>query len=450
MSEVEYVRVNVNSAVAPPVLDSEGNTKGEVELQLPSNLISAADNVVRARMGVMKMQIPLGALPSTSAKVDSRYGPFSVRLKCKVIPCPWNVLQWENYSSIEEHGIFTVCRVIRAQNFIVSRNDISKYSDYEVEKGYHYFKNMKEFLDSFSEAICESIIANLTPESDLQLGDLRISFDLNTDNTISLNWGVLGYDGAFPAGFRDPTFYTDHRIKECFYYNPEYPNAVPVLAHEKEGGDFYIGVNYDVVQILPTLPWLKVPRPAEMPETQWDEPYIYCLDTRYANLSTHRDEYHIIRNTNTPALPVYVNYLASRYEFHFTESDAITNTDISAIVLTMSGADFSQQVYPVNYSVSNTSSALTTTVPIIEVYYPLWVKPSDKSTDLIVSKEDFNNAAPIVINPNLFKERVIKYKLHYINANGEMKEMLLPPGSPFQIQIVFELLKERATFAPMT
>lgn len=454
MSEVEYVRVNVNSAVAPPVLDSDGNTKGEVELQLPSNLVFSADNVLRARMGVMKMQIPLGALPSTSAKVKSVMGTNDVMLNCKVIPCPWNVRSWRTFDPNLRIKPFRANSLIHSVNLTVDVSDVTKTPAFEVERGYHEFKTLTEFLKSFSTAIGDSMMENLNPNLyNVNPQAYRINVAVNSDNTLSLNWAVLDHNAIFPAGFPNPSLAGHPQpIQEMYFYSNLTDPTEPTQLNPY-GMDFYIGVNSDVVQILPTLPWIKVPRPRGMSDLQWDEPYIYALDTKVANIIVHRDEHHIIRQLQEPTSSqpgFWGQFFSNRYEFQFTESDAVTNTDVSAIVLTMSGADFSQQVYPVNYNVSTTSSALTTTVPIIEVYYPLWTKPSDKSTDLIVSKEDFENAAPIVINPNLFKERVIKYKLHYITSTGEMREMLLPPSSPFAIQIVFELLKEKATFVPMT
>ena len=67
----EYVRVNVSSATSPSRSNVYADKIAEVEMLLPSNLISVADKVDTANMAIMKLFVPMAAVPQNSAPLLS-------------------------------------------------------------------------------------------------------------------------------------------------------------------------------------------------------------------------------------------------------------------------------------------------------------------------------------------------------------------------------------------
>lgn len=226
---------------------------------------------------------------------------------------------------------------------------------------------------------------------------------------------------------------------------------------------FVIGGNLSLKKMFPSLPWIKISKnmfysdairdvttSSYVPIERQINPQIfidassrgngesdenlYILDTRQTSasvLTTH--PYKVLLGSN------YEVYKIPEFVLKFTASDAVSLTTINSILLTMNGVVFNQEVYPVNFTSLSASSAQTGTIPVIENYLPLITRPSDLTTNMIVSRTDFANAAPIKINPSLLKERSIKFKLHYVTKTGEMKEMLIPDDAPFTFQLCFGL-----------
>ena len=168
--------------------------------------------------------------------------------------------------------------------------------------------------------------------------------------------------------------------------------------------------------------------------------FFYVLNTSYAKVNFQQCNvmYRSGTGTGIPLDNFPASY-GSEIEYNFVESDAVTSSNINSIVLKMDGANLNEQVFPVNISRITMNSAQTTTVPIIQVYYPAWNKPSDLTGDLIVSKDVFSSAAPININPQMLKERSLRFKLYYITSKGEMREVCITETTPFCFKLCFEL-----------
>ena len=66
MTDVKYTRVNVSSNTSVPRFNEFNERYGEIDLQLPSNLISNIEKVKSVEMAVMKMAVPLSELPVVS------------------------------------------------------------------------------------------------------------------------------------------------------------------------------------------------------------------------------------------------------------------------------------------------------------------------------------------------------------------------------------------------
>lgn len=363
----------------------------------------------------------------------------------------------------------------------------------EKKIGVHSFDSITEFLECLSRAL-NAAVENAIPKTNyLYNGTLYnglplntcFQFLLNSDNTITLRAIMVTDSGRaetnpipgnkpvrgciIPEGGvqylrkRSAQYPDDALAVNTVFYTEGYeteqwisdegsfvskPAHIEVSYPQSHPMRIFIACNRVIRDLLPCLPWIrKISDPTTDSSRYGDE--FFLLDTTQAVVEYHQDyvmSKHLYVVGGTSVLPDgeldSVESFDHRYcavDFKFIESDAVSISQVSSIVLTMNGAAFNQQVYPINFDQSEMSSAQTTTVPIIDVYYPLCTRPSDWTTDMIVVKSDFTNAGPVTINPMMLKERSIKFKLYYITASGEMREMLIPSGSPFIFQLCFAL-----------
>lgn len=330
-----------------------------------------------------------------------------------------------------------------------------------------YFDNINQFLRTISVPLknryAQAVKTGTIPN---QARETCIWFDVNQDNTISLHFIPSGISSGFPSG--------DHFLSTIFSVltNPTL-KFFPVL-NESHSPDttvgiwknqpFMIAVNERLKNMLPTLPWIKIQNTKEVifcdnygtsaihPLTDnkhrgiffgstWWGKSIYVLDSSQATLtisSTRKivsvfDEQH----------PAHSNYIElPELVYTFPCSDAVSISFVSSFILTMNGVTFNQEVLPVNYKSKvglTNGSTLTGTIPIIENYVPLSTKPSDLKTNMILSRVDFSNAAPISVSASVLKERNIKFKFFYITDEGDMEEMIIPDDTAATFQICFEI-----------
>ncbi len=439
----EYFRVNVSSATSVPVFNEWGDQKAEIDMQLPGNLLAEADSVERARMGVMKMQVPLAKLPITSMSIDTdRSSPSSNYVKLNgyitvipgfpsqnaISPTPPTHPVW-NWSSTWTQNWNVSQLETRVHHINGAEIGISP-TVFEIRKGYHEFRTTMELFKTIETAINNAISQNVDTTAVPWFGSIpQVRLRVNSDNIISID--VYPTEGVYTM----PAHSLVNQDNILSYtHDPTSDEKTPYPAGDGNVFSSYtICVSSSVANVLPSLPWIK--RKNFLANWPADEEYMWMLDTEQAYLSFQPDGFQMV----VPYTPLWK--YGTIVTYNFPESDAIEMTDIESIILVMNGTAFNQQVFPVNFTPSSAVAAQIGTIPIIEVYYPAWDKPSDKTSTLIVKRDEFSNTAPININPSLLKERTIKFKLFYITSKGEMREILIPRESPFSFQIAFELTR---------
>ena len=422
----EYVRVNVTSATSPPKYNIYGEKEAEVDLNLPANLVNSAEHVSRANLAVMKLFLPMAAIPHNSVRV--------------IVPRP--IIPGPTPSLPETTQVISTMRVgfatgmfnpdsgefdfepepvffrdadqmVTSQVTFIAKHsregDGVRMAQMEMREGEHEISSISELVERVNEAIAENLADNR--RDNMRDHAPRVYLDVETDNSISMKVLPRSIYSACPCSQpplvddeRPFKFYSD-RICTSDYYDV-----------------FYLVGNEDFANMFPSLPWIKThlslpnyPNPA------------YLLDTTQAKVGIQSNYVEMEEATS------------SLLTLHFTGSDVTTLSNISSFIVTMNGASFNQQVYPINFQANTASAAQTTTVPIVEVYYPVFQNPSDLTTDLIVIKDAFSDAAPIAINPGLLKERTIKFKVWRVLKDGRMKEVVIPASSVFCMQLCFEL-----------
>lgn len=448
MTDSNYHRVNISTATSPKRYNEFGDMYGEVDMILPSDLVNLNSHTIeKAEMAVMKMQVPLGKLPSATIGVTERGGPNIVITNGMIGVLPIHISQeWRSANVFENNGMETAFTDTEAvyMHAKVFRNAVrSDAIDEEVRVGHHDFQQVNDFLDFLSENL-NDVLDNAVDRN--RGKPPKIFFELRSDNTISLTVSPMDSNSLIMPWFCDPNVtrqgqqVVNSELKldhEVFIYDKTADNDPSPPTYAWTEG-FFIFVNEAIYKMLPSLPWYKVRKdfiPVDEFRDRYDEEFVYLLNTQTANLKVTPKQHSFYE----PNAMQWERWETADFEFNFVESDAMSITSVSSIVLVMNGTAFNQQVYPVNIQNTNRSQAQTTTVPIIEVYYPLWNRPSDMTTTMVISHEDFSNAAPITINPSLLKERIIKFKLYYITVDGEMREMFIPRGAPFSFQLCFAI-----------
>lgn len=417
----EYVRVNVSSATSPAIYNVFGEREAEVQMLLPNNFVSNADRIREASMAVMKMILPLSAVPFNSVRLQPH--PADAPPEVDVISTAQVGFVSGTFSINGEFHFRETVRDTRYYLVPESQYEMTnlvfrpkhayegegiRLAAEEERYGEHEIQTLGEFITSLNMAITDNLVDNRV---DRTYQPPVYSFEIETDNTVSL----IFYPRYLPC----PVPYTQPELLDMGA-PLEMVEGHALTTDNTE--QVFLVANSDLQSLLPSLPWIKT----EIPSANYPHP-AYLLDTTQANLSFHRD---YVRTTYG---------LTNMAKLHFSGADVTSMTNISSFIVTMGGASFNQQVHPVNFSPTTASAAQTTTVPIIEVYYPLLQKPTDLTTDLLIIKEAFSNAAPIRINPSLLRERSITFKVWCILKDGRMREVLIPSSAVFAMQICFEL-----------
>lgn len=428
MSECQYFRVNISTATSERRVNELGQQYAEVLMNLPANLISLpTERIKSVRAAVMKMQIPLAEVPVSSIPVRDTISGNEVETTGYIGVLPYHLsTSNEGNLLIPNSNSLIVVPLLRRMRAYVYKNAIKPgYDKKEIMMKRHDFENTAEFLDFLNRNLQESYTIPTYSKPEMK-------FVQKSDNTISLIVRPLQRDFAFVPWFTKSMVY-EGRTRPDFnsrIFKQALTGSEQYKSYQLTES-FFIYVNEEIYKKLPSLPWMKVHRDNIQSASflaQYDEDYLYVLNTLQANMSFRKGENVFIGGYQTDTI-----------EYNFVQSDAVSTTSISSIILTMDGASFTEQVYPVNFSVTTKKTAQTTTVPILEVYYPMWTRPSDMTTTMIIARDSFENAAPVKINPYMLKERNLKFKLHYITTEGEMREMYIPLGVPFNFQLCFAI-----------
>lgn len=435
----EYVRVNVTSATCPPVYNLYGEKKAEVDLTLPSNIVTGADRVGKANMAISKLFLPMACVPQNFVPLlpidEVPDLSFEVPSQLEVglvsgiyieqsgefmmLPHPKYFLDPEGWE---------MTRVFFPVKHARETGEAQQWARFELNNGEHEVGSISELITCINRGLQENA-ANMRRTSSMISPE--IYFAVESDNTISLNIISRSSPGFLLAS--NPNLILPP--SEAPYI---FKDATP--ATENNFDYTWVAFNEEAMRMFPSLPWIKTKIVVDDPfhPDPANAKIVYILDTKQAKTVITRNYCRVNANVEGGGEPVSEEN-CDLVSYHFIGSDVTTLTNIASYVITMGGGTFNQQVYPVNFKASTASAAQTTNVPIVEVYYPNITSPSQFTTDLIVIKDDFTNAAPIKISPFLLKERVLKLKVWVILKDGRMKEVVIPANSILQLQVTFEL-----------
>lgn len=462
MTDRVYLRANFSTATTPVsggrLKDPYGHEYASLPLQLPSNLVDTTKTPKAVEMMITKMNIPLGSLPIAQIPLETidRYSHREVVILTKGIMTIWPFMLrsdgilsggYDNFPSETPMADWPVHRAIfPIQSFISERSAVNaKLRALELSKMLNFYsiEDVMEFLNVNFNDVYTALFANSSGEVDEKF----IFTERNSRLHLQVrNMGADQFKAPFSYQFTDSydarPYATDGRILK--WRTSSAGLTVPIGSARIEG--FSIVVNEAIRNLFPRLPWRQVNNdelePVDMTTKAgeqipyWKErndgdPMFYVLDTLAAD-SSYEDNGMIEGPLD------FIDHLVG-LEYNFDGCNLISMVPIQAFIVMLTGVGITQQTYPVNVSAATMPSALTTSIPIVEVYYPLWSDISDLSTNIIISKDAFTNAAPFVLDQNALRSRDIKFSVYYITTDGKMHELTIPPGSSLSLQACYSI-----------
>ena len=479
MTDRYYHRANFSTATTPVaggrIKDPYGHEYASIPLQLPSNLVDAQRKPKKVEMLLTKLSIPLGGLPIATIPLDlirrqehPETHMKSVHIQTKGLCTIWPFNVRPNGTIIGDYNGFMqdtsqflmggwyISRMqYPLQNFYTGSGQIAqRLRAVEMSKQVQFF-NIEDLMEFLSEAVNETY--QIIEGIDQGGADLRLQFS-EEDSKLVLH--------ARNVGMMDPVHFpfTNQLIDswgESYYTATGRAVTVRKNAQGVITGQntpfraqyklFSLVFNRYVRDMFPGLPWREINN-KELPQSyvtdvgtimgqsipfwedeNWDDPYFYVLDTMTGD-SKFVDNGTMFPSDDAPVGDIL--YLTG-VDYTFDGYNLVDIVPIQSFVVMLNGVSLIQQTHPINITSANASSALTTQIPVVEVYYPMWDTLSDMSTNLVISKDAFSNAAPIVMDEHAMHERNISFTIHYITKSGEMKEVVLPPGGNLSLQICY-------------
>lgn len=464
-----YLRANFSSATTPVssggrAKDPYGNEYARIPLQLPSNLIDQTRRPKEIEMVLTKLSIPLGAVPVAKIDVDeisfvSIFGHNSTYVDTKGLVTVWPFtidasggITPDNY----DLDLFTVptsenARIRKMkyplQNIQRSAVEASDKLTKIKNDGFCPFFNSEDLMEFLSENITEAFHQCVYNSPEVSETERAVIVFAEIESRLHVKFQRHG-------GFLNVAPWNRHstRVESQLSYLPidmweTDASGTITTAYNSPIVGFSIAVNKHVRDLIPNLPWRPVNNQTLReynPQTHrgqsipgWEDmnegdPMFYILDTYSADcynndegLYSGSDESHF-RHSN-------------ELDMIFDGINLVSAIPISSFIITFNGVSMSLQTFPVNISPNNVSSALITSIPIIEVYYPLWNSISDKSTNLVISKDAFTNAAPFTLGSDALTQRNIQFQVYYIFNDGRMSELTIPPNTSVSLQVCYSI-----------
>ena len=479
MTDRVYYRANFSSSTTPTSsggkrLNEDGDEYAVIPLQLPSNLIDHNNPPRGIEMMLSKLSIPLNRVPICSLpvrEVNSQgkiitdafisIWPFEVK-GGEILPTGlsinWSAPYYKQGEATSPAWRWPVARLSPELNQLKEEISYqSKLTRIAQEKEFHFY-SMHSVLDLINDTLKNLFTTILNaygtgtfaagnaffiPEFYIEHNNLHFRMRINS-NTSGNSWGLIPFTTAIVSD-------SGRKVGPAPVVTKKVPfDPSGVTALYSNYSCFSIIVNKTLRDLLYPLPWIEVDN-SKLPKFRQNGTYgvgpeipgwyhntgtntFYVLDFSSALLTIMPGDNAVQASANDS---IYYN---TTFSFEFPDLDLTSLIDISSFVVQMNGLDLTQQTYPINILQSTNSAALTTNVPIIEVYYPLWNTISDMSTNLIISKDVFTNAAPIVLNRNAMYERNFSLVISYITKTGKLKQVFIPPDSNLSLQITFSFI----------
>lgn len=459
-----YFRANFSTATTPESSgggrkDAYGNISSRIPLQIPGNFVDPTHVPKRVEMMLTKLNIPLGALPIAEVPLDSitRYSDHEINIVSKGVMTMWPFLMRGDgliEGGYDEFGYTCAFEdwvvdkmVYPLQSFLSSRSAVNEKLRLVEASGSLPFFGIEDLMEYMTSNI-NDVFNGLTQQGGVVAQ--RFQFACVNSHLVvrALNEAALYFYSPFSNLLMDAWGTRPFTVQGQIMTWRTDANGTITGASSPQPRCFSIVVNRYIRDIFSKLPWRQVNNDElEGPSgnykgqkiPNWTEnndgdPYFYVLDTLTCDAS-----FIDCGLIHVPSGSFGDLYHVRGIEFNFDGFNMISIVPIQSFIVTISGVTISTQSYPINLNVQNKSAALTTSVPVIEVYYPQWTNISDLSTNILVIKDAFTNAAPFTLDATALRTHEITFNVYYINNDGTMHELWIPPNTNLSLQVCFSI-----------
>lgn len=455
--------------------DSEGNEYATIPLQLPNNLISNQRRPRKVELQLTKMSIPIGRIPVSQIDIDTVVTrPYSGRILTQIVTKGVMTIwpfRFDGYGNVR--GDYTPLFYqapggspsssfawytsalqidVNGQRGTAAYDEKIKTVSHEKVWNFESVDEVCQFLTKGIQLCIYTLLRRYNPDNFPnrvfypQFVPSGENIALKMENRGSIYTILPVTNEVFETSLVPRTGGTRTFARTVDANN----STTNVYDGSSYIYGFSIVVNRYVRDMLPALPWRIVDNRTLTPfnsatgegtqiarwaDQNYGDPYFYVLDTTTAEFSVQEDQVRSAYNSTTGESLVTADVLYS-----FNNFALISMVPVTSFIVTLEGIGMTQQVFPVNINVTSESAGTTTVVPIIETYYPLWETIKDTSTNLVVIKDQFSNAAPIVADASALFERNIRFSVYYIDTKGRMTMLKIPPNTVLSFQVCFSIL----------
>lgn len=419
----EYYRANFSSATSTyQTKDSDGNRLAVLDVQLPSSLLDPESEIQEASVMLTKASIPLSQIPKAELEVlgarPGSDGIYSLVTDHSFCLGNWFFASRENGNS----GGLT--------NRIFPKSDTVTYPQSEIAGAYSYlskaFKanSKQEALRKYSPLTYQ----NLTLlENDLNKTlETVVSDATKVVRTYNNKW-------TFP---RIKLHFEENILKiyiEHLNWNESGNNNLrPLCGNSDYSGShnyFSIFISRSLAELLHGLPLVDVSS-------------YYDKFTSQQNLEYFKESgaYAIVLENLIPSYEKDDNNKEFEvFTFHFF--NPLSLCPLTSIVIYSSNFPIEGQTHGIAAETGLTlESAQTSSMYILDVFYPLLTSEKDLEDILIISKDAVTNTAPAKISPSaLTFMHNITFNFGYITKKGYLRPIIIPPNANLSFQLTFIL-----------
>ena len=203
----------------------------------------------------------------------------------------------------------------------------------------------------------------------------------------------------------------------------------------------YIEYDENNRQIAKKQYWRITPDPiSPVANTRWN--LAVTNDSAYVQSSTtyfkqHYETYDLVVDKHEDLDPAHFSGNV-RLTFTWDNLPVVTLSPIQSIVLTLQGMNLTQEIFPINMT-QPSGSSLTSSIAVVENYFPVVSTLRDLHDELIVARETFEDIPTFKLPLDSSKERSLTFSAKYITKDGNMHQLYIPPNGVYTLQLTFKI-----------
>lgn len=419
----EYYRANFSSATSTyQTKDSDGNRLAVLDIQLPSSLLEPESEIQEASVMLTKASIPLSQIPKAELEVinitETSNGIFSLFTKYGF--CIGNYF-YSSRANGNSGGLI---------NRPFPSSDSTTYPSNLIAGGY------SSLSKSFKASSKEEVEAKYAPISYLNIplleNDLNKTLE-TTHSSAQQNVGTYNNSWSFPRikiHFEDNVFKI--LIEHLDWNTSGFTNMRPLCGNSDYSGIknyFSIFISSELAELLRGIPLVDV-------SSYYNNFLTIGSDESFKTFG----KYAIVLENQIPSYEKDDNGIEFEV-FHFHFFNPLSLTPLSSIVIYSSNFPIEGQTHGIASETGLTlGSAQTSSMYILDVFYPLLTSEKDLEDVLIISKDAVTNTAPAKISPSaLTFMHNITFNFGYITKKGYLRPIIIPPNANLSFQLTFIL-----------